>query len=43
MGPLTAMLTVASSFAVRTVSLDQLLALSQSPPLVLIHQFEERI
>jgi hypothetical protein len=42
MGLLTAMQTVASAFAVGIASLDQLLALSHSPPLVLIHELEER-
>ena len=35
------MLIVTSSLAVGTVSLDQLLAVSQSPPLGLIHEIEE--
>ncbi len=42
MGLVTAMLIVASSVAVGTVSLDQLLAVSQSPPLGLIHEIDER-
>lgn len=42
MGLVTAMLIVASSLAVGTESPDQLLAVSQSPPLGLIHEIEER-
>ncbi len=37
----TAMLIVTSSADDGTVSLDQLLAVSQSPPLGLIHETEE--
>jgi hypothetical protein len=42
MGFVTAMLIVTSSLAVGTESLDQLLAVSQSPPLGLIHEIDER-
>ena len=40
-GFVTAMLIVTSSLAVGTVSLDQLPAVSQSPPWGLIHEIEE--
>ena len=43
MGLVTAMLIVTASLAVGIVSLDQLLAVSQLPPLGLIHEIEESI